>query len=128
LKEFYFISALAKKSDVTTRTIRSYEDQKLIAQMREGTRLLFQPHDRTWLKLILCGKRLGFNFAKILEIVDLYDVASGEGGQLSLLVVKTADRRAHLQQQTQIIEATLSDLESVENRCVERQATLEGRG
>jgi DNA-binding transcriptional MerR regulator len=78
--------------------------------------------------LILCGKRLGFNFAKILEIVDLYDVASGEGGQLSLLVVKTADRRAHLQQQTQIIEATLSDLESVENRCVERQATLEGRG
>jgi DNA-binding transcriptional MerR regulator len=57
LKEFYSISALAKEFDVTTRTIRSYVDQKLIALMRQGTRLLFWPHDRTWLKFIrLVGK------------------------------------------------------------------------
>ena len=128
MKEFYSISALAKEFDVTTRTIRSYEDQKLIAPMRQGTRLLFRPHDRTWLKLNLRGKRLGFNLAEFLEIVDLYDVTPGEDDQLSLLVAKAADRRAHLQQQTQIIEATLNNLESVENRCVERQAALEGRG
>jgi DNA-binding transcriptional MerR regulator len=57
LKKFYSISALAKEFEVTTRTIRSYVDQKLITPMRQGTWLLFWSHDRTWLKLIrLVGK------------------------------------------------------------------------
>jgi len=132
LKEFYSISDLAKEFDVTTRTIRFYEDQKLIAPMRQGTRRLFRPRDRTRLKLILRGKRLGFTLAEISEIVDMYDAAPGEGGQLRLLVAKIADRRAQLQQQMQQqmqdIEATLSDLDTVEDRCIERLAALEGRG
>ena len=128
MKEFYSISDLAKEFDVTTRTIRFYEDQKLIAPMRQGTRRLFRPRDRTRLKLILRGKRLGFTLAEISEIVDMYDAAPGEGGQLRLLVAKISGRRAQLQQQMQDIEATLSDLDTVEDLCVERLAALEGRG
>ena len=89
MREFFTISDLAKEFDVTTRTIRFYEDQNLIAPLREGTRRLFRARDRTRLKLILRGKRLGFTLAEISEIVDMYDAAPGEVGQLRLLISKT---------------------------------------
>ena len=126
VKEFYTISDLAKEFDVTTRTIRFYEDQNLISPLREGTRRLFRARDRTRLKLILRGKRLGFTLAEISEIVDMYDAAPGEVGQLRLLISKIEGRRAQLQQQMQDIEATLSDLSEVENRCRDRLSDLGG--
>ena len=126
MKEFYTISDLAKEFDVTTRTIRFYEDQNLISPLREGTRRLFRARDRTRLKLVLRGKRLGFTLAEILEIVDMYDAAPGEVGQLRLLISKINGRRAQLQQQMQDIEATLSDLSEVENRCRDRLSALGG--
>ena len=126
VREFYTISDLAKEFDVTTRTIRFYEDQNLISPLREGTRRLFRARDRTRLKLILRGKRLGFTLAEISEIVVMYDAAPGEVGQLRLLISKIEGRRAQLQQQMQDIEATLSDLSEVENRCRDRLSALGG--
>ena len=126
MKEFCTISDLAKEFDVTTRTIRFYEDQNLISPLREGTRRLFRARDRTRLKLILRGKRLGFTLAEISEIVVMYDAAPGEVGQLRLLISKIESRRAQLQQQMQDIEATLSDLSEVENRCRDRLSDLGG--
>ena len=126
MKEFYTISDLAKEFDVTTRTIRFYEDQNLISPLREGTRRLFRARDRTRLKLILRGKRLGFTLAEISEIVVMYDAAPGEVGQLRLLISKIESQRAQLQQQMQDIEATLSDLLEVENRCRDRLSALGG--
>ena len=124
--KFYTISDLAKEFDVTTRTIRFYEDQNLISPLREGTRRLFRARDRTRLKLVLRGKRLGFTLAEISEIVVMYDAAPGEVGQLRLLISKIESRRAQLQQQMQDIEATLSDLSEVENRCRDRLSDLGG--
>ena len=124
MKAAYSISDLAAEFDVTTRTIRFYEDQGLIAPLRQGTRRLFRPRDRTRLKLILRGKRLGFSLPEILEIVDMYDAAPGESGQLRLLMSKISDRRAYLRQQLRDIEATWSDLDAVEARCVKRMSAL----
>ena len=61
MKAVYSISDLAAEFKVMTRTIRFYEDQGLIAPLRQGTRRLFRPRDCTRLKLILRGKRLGFS-------------------------------------------------------------------
>lgn len=69
---------------------------------------------------------MGFTLAEISEIVDMYDAAPGEVGQLNLLVAKIADRRAQLWQQMEDIEATLEDLSAVENRCFERLSALGG--
>ena len=56
----------------------------------------------------------------------MYDAAPGEVGQLRLLISKIESRRAQLQQQMQDIEATLSDLSEVENRCRDRLSDLGG--
>ncbi|MCB1842712.1 MAG: MerR family transcriptional regulator, partial [Halioglobus sp.] len=55
----FTISELAQEFDVTTRTIRFYEEKGLIAPRREGRKRLYSPADRVRIKLILRGKRIG---------------------------------------------------------------------
>ena len=59
----YTISDLAREFEVTTRTIRHYEDEGLLNPARQGTARIFSTRDRVRLKLALRGKRLGFTLA-----------------------------------------------------------------
>jgi len=124
MAETHSIADLAKEFGVTTRTIRFYEGEGLLAPKRQGQKRLFAPRDRVRLKLILRGKRLGFSLSEIAEILDLYDAAPGEEGQLSLLLGRIAERRAALKQQRRDIDQTLADLAKVERRCRDRQKQL----
>ena len=120
------ISELAREFDVTTRTIRFYEDEGLLSPERRGQTRLYSPRERVRLRLILRGKRLGFSLAEIKEIFDLYDGAPGEAGQLRHFLGKIAERRRQLEQQREDIEVTLAELASVEARCQGRLAELDG--
>ena len=127
MTETYSITDLAQEFDVTTRTIRFYEDQGLLAPKRRGQTRIYGPRDRTRLKLILRGKRLGFSLGEVREMIDMYDTAPGEKGQLALFIRKIAERRAVLAQQQADIAVTLEELEAVESRCRERLAELAGK-
>ena len=120
MAETYGIAELAREFGVTARTIRHYEDEGLIAPLRDGQRRVYRPRDRTRLRLILRGRRLGFALAEVREIVDLYDAAPGEAGQLEVLLAKIDGRRAELEAKRADIEAALSDLEIVERNCHKR--------
>ncbi|MBI3710917.1 MAG: MerR family DNA-binding transcriptional regulator [Proteobacteria bacterium] len=120
----FTIAELAREFDVTTRTIRFYEAEGLIAPGRRGQTRLFTPRDRVRLKLILRGRRLGFSIGEIREIVDLYDAAPGEAGQLRLFLGKIAERRAALERQRTDIAETLDELAAVEARCRAQLAAL----
>jgi DNA-binding transcriptional MerR regulator len=113
----YSISELAKEFDVTTRTIRFYEDQGLLSPTREGTTRLFSPRDRVRLKLALRGKRLGFSLAEIRELFELYDVSRDEHKQLEEFLVKLERRRARLEQQREDIEVMLNEIDFFANQC-----------
>lgn len=119
------IAEVADEFAVTHRTVRFYEDQGLISPERRGTARMFHPRDRVRLALVLRGKRLGFDLAQIRRIVDMYDQAPGEAGQLRYLLDQIADRRADLEQRRRDIEVTLAELDDVEERC---RATLAGLG
>ena len=85
-KATYSISELASEFDVTTRSIRFYEDQGLLAPRRRGQTRIYSRQDRVRLKLILRGKRLGFSLAETKELFDLWDeTLSGSEKQLKLL-------------------------------------------
>lgn len=53
--EKYKISDLAKEFDITTRSIRFYEDVGLIEPERKGNMRIYQRRDKIRLKLILRG-------------------------------------------------------------------------
>ncbi len=121
----YGIAELAREFDVTTRTIRFYEAEGLIAPIRQGQRRIFTPRDRVRLKLILRGKRLGFSLGEIREIIDLYDRSPGELGQLRFFLDKIRERRGELERQRRDIAETLQELADVESRCLEQLKRLE---
>ncbi len=119
-KATYSISELASEFDVTTRSIRFYEDQGLLSPRRRGQTRIYSRQDRVRLKLILRGKRLGFSLAETKELFDLWDeTLSGSEKQLKLLLDKINQRKMALEQQLNDIAMVQLELESAETRCTE---------
>ncbi|NRA72057.1 MAG: MerR family DNA-binding transcriptional regulator [Gammaproteobacteria bacterium] len=113
----YSISDLAKEFEVTTRSIRFYEDQSLIKPSRRGQTRIYSPQDRVRLKLILRGKRLGFSLAETRRLFDLYDADRSSVQQLHTMLSLIDEKKEHLQQQMEDITVVLMELSSVETRC-----------
>ena len=124
MESLFSIGQLSREFDVTARAIRFYEGEGLLSPKRRGQTRLFDQRDRTRLKLILHGKRLGFSLAEIREIVDMYDAPPGEVRQLKLLIDKIDARRKRLLQQRDDIAVALRELDSVSARCADRLAEL----
>jgi DNA-binding transcriptional MerR regulator len=125
-EETFSIAELAREFDITTRAIRFYEDEGLLAPKRRGQTRIYAPRDRTRLKLILRGKRLGFSLQEIAEMVTMYDATPGEAGQLDLFLKRITERRATLEQQREDIKVTLSELEAAEAAAKKRLKELRG--
>lgn len=113
----YSISDLARELDITTRAIRFYEEQGMLAPERRGQERIYSAKDKTTLKLILRGKRIGFSLAECKELIELYDPASGNRKQLDTFMAKIAERRAQLAQQLLDIEQMQLELDTAEERC-----------
>lgn len=124
MREYYTITELTREFEVSTRTLRFYEDEGLIQPLRRGRTRLFRPADRHLLKQILRGKRLGFSIAEIREIIQMYKEPPGEAGQLRLLIKRVEEKREDLRQKRRDIEETLGELNHVEETCVGRMAEL----
>jgi DNA-binding transcriptional MerR regulator len=120
----FSISELAKEFDVTTRAIRFYEDEKLLMPGRVGRQRRDSARDRVRLKLILRGKRLGFSLSEVREIIDMYDLDSGEAGQLRYFLERISQRRKTLEQQRHDIELTLKELDLIESQCQGRLSSI----
>ena len=118
MSKTYTISDLASEFDVTTRTIRFYEEKGFLKPEREGTRRIFKPSDRTKLRLILRGKRLGFSLDESAEIVLMYGSPRNNRKQLEKLVARIRIQRSGLERQQQDLEIMLTDLQDVEDKCM----------
>ena len=116
----YSITDLAREFDVTTRAIRFYEDQGLLAPSREGSgglRRVYSARDRTRLKLTLRGKRLGFSLAEIKQLLDLYESPVDTMPQLTAFLDSLSTQRQVLERQLEDLNATLQELAQYEQQC-----------
>ena len=109
----FSISDLAQEFALTTRAIRFYEDEGLLTPTRSGRNRIYAARDRTRLKLILRGKRLGLALAEIREILDLYDTNVDEVPQLRKFVEILEARRSALLQQREDIDAVLAEVDGL---------------
>lgn len=117
MTETYTISDLAREFDITTRTIRFYEDKGLLLPSRKGQTRLYTASDRVKLKLILRGKRLGLSLEDSGEIIGMYNPGSDNAEQLKRLLGKIQERRTLLLAQRRDIDILLAELEQAEQRC-----------
>ena len=119
------IGELAREFDVTTRTIRFYEDQGLLSPQRRGQTRVYSAADRTTLKLILRGKRLGFSLAESRDLIRMYRPASDNREQLAALIDKINEKRAQLEQQLTDIQILQGELDDAEARARQAMQHLE---
>lgn len=124
MKKYFSITELTREFGVSTRTLRFYEDEGLIAPERRGRTRLYRAADRHLLAEILRGRRIGFTVAEIREIIQVYKSPPGESGQLELLMRKIDEKRADLRQKRRDIEETLAELDNVEEACLTRLAEI----
>jgi DNA-binding transcriptional MerR regulator len=116
----YSISDLAREFALTTRAIRFYEDEGLLAPSRSGRSRVYGERERVRIKLILRGKRLGLSLSEIRELLDLYEATKSERPQLLKFLQVLSERRAMLKQQQEDIAIVLSEIESLERQCRKR--------
>jgi DNA-binding transcriptional MerR regulator len=117
MSETFSISELSREFEVTTRTIRHYEDLGLLAPSRSGQNRIYSARDRVHLKLILRGRRLGFSLKETGELLELYDAPNGEASQLKRFIGKMRERRNALLEQRRDIDRVLRELDDLEKRC-----------
>lgn len=117
MNEIWSIAELAREFDVTTRTIRFYEDRGLISPERQGQRRIYHPRDRVRLQLVMRGKRLGFSLDEIQQIIDLYDADPTETAQLRHFIDKLRERRESLELQRDDIDTVISEIRERERQC-----------
>jgi len=119
------VGELADELGVTTRTLRFYEAEGLIAPARAGSSRVYDHRDRTRLRLILRGKRFGMSLSEIREIVGMYDgAASSERKQLEILLDRLGEIALDLRARQQDLARTLAEVTEVAEQCRARLSEL----
>jgi len=121
----YSIGELAKEFDITTRSIRFYEDQGLILPTRKGQTRIYNQRDKVRLKLILRGKRLGFSLAETGRLFELYDADKSSATQLETFMNLILQKKEDLKQQLEDIQAVMFELDSLQDNCQEILANID---
>jgi DNA-binding transcriptional MerR regulator len=119
------VRELADELGVTTRTLRFYEAEGLIAPLRQGTNRIYDARDRARLRLILRGRRFGMTLNECREIVDMYDgAATSERRQLQTLLGRLDEVAADLRARQSDLHRTLTEVADVADQCRSRLAEL----
>jgi DNA-binding transcriptional MerR regulator len=122
----YSIGDLASEFGVTTRTIRFYEEKGLLDPERNGKHRVYSPSDRTKLRLILRGKRLGLSLDESAEIILMYGTPGNNRKQLEKLIATIGAKRAELRRQQKDLAAMLRELGAAEKKCRAALGDLQG--
>ena len=120
----YTIGELAKQFDITTRSIRFYEDEGLLSPKRQGQHRIYTNKDQVRLKLVLRGKRLGFSLAETRRLFELYDADNSSAAQLQKVLELIAEKKMSLRQQMEDINVLLTELTGLEQRCQDELETI----
>ena len=87
------IGALAKQLNITTRTIRYYEEIGLMGTIdrRGGTTRSYNKDDVLRLKFILKMKSLGISLKEIQELSDIFDIHEQEFSSITPKLIEILD-------------------------------------
>ncbi|UTR12692.1 MerR family DNA-binding protein [Evansella sp. LMS18] len=94
-ERLFSISELASMFDISSRTIRYYEEVGMLTSERRESlskQRSYTNQERRRLKMILRGKKLGFSLQEIKEMIELYE-SNPEGVEEKSRIIEHADRK-----------------------------------
>ncbi len=108
------IGEMASEFNVSLRTLRFYEDRKLLRPRREGNSRLYSAADRIRMQMILKGKQLGFTLTEIHDLIGNYESSDDFEGKLKpQQIVAQID---HLERQRAEIDSAIARLRATHER------------
>nr|WP_227752008.1 MerR family DNA-binding transcriptional regulator [Viridibacillus sp. JNUCC-6] len=108
------ITDIAKEFDVTTRTIRYYEELGLLSPQRtDAKKRIYTNSDYAKLKLIFRGKRYGFSLDEIKEMVLLFDKDRTGKKQLERTVAYGKLKMAEIDEKMRELQEIRDELETM---------------
>ncbi|MBO6717641.1 MAG: MerR family DNA-binding transcriptional regulator [Rhizobiaceae bacterium] len=107
------IGDMARQFGVTLRALRFYEDKGLISPIRNGATRLYRSADKTRLKFILLGRRVGFSLREVKQMIDLYDPQGSNVRQLKVVLEKSERQRGRLEKQRREIDQAIVDIDGL---------------
>ncbi len=124
--DYFTISQLAGELDISTRSIRFYEEKGMITPRRtQGNQRIYSRRDRARLRLILRGKRFGYSLKEIAEMIGHTDLGMSEAEQIRKSLQygekKLTEIRSHIEE----LEQLENDLNDVKKKLIRRLAELE---
>ena len=122
----FTISQLAQELDISTRSIRFYEEKGLISPQRtEGNQRVYTKRDRARLKLILRGKRFGYTLSEIAEMIGMTDVDIAEEEQIRKSLRYGDKRLKEIQERIFELQQLELEMREVKGKLVQRLQEIE---
>jgi DNA-binding transcriptional MerR regulator len=82
-QDLYSISEIARNFNISTRTLRFYEDKHLLSPHRQGKHRLYDNCHKSDLRILLRYKRLGFDLQTISELLRFYHLEKMNSAELN---------------------------------------------
>jgi DNA-binding transcriptional MerR regulator len=108
------IGEMASEFNVSLRTLRFYEDRKLLRPRRDGNTRLYSSMDRLRMQMIVKGKQLGFTLTEIHELIGNYEMTDDFEGKLKPQQIVT--QIDHLERQRAEIDGAIARLRATHER------------
>jgi DNA-binding transcriptional MerR regulator len=108
------IGEMASEFNVSLRTLRFYEDRKLLRPRREGNTRLYSATDRLRMQMILRGKQLGFTLTEIYDLIGNYE--SSDDFENKLKPQQIVAQIDHLERQRAEIDGAIARLRATHER------------
>ncbi len=122
----YSISDLAREFDISPRTVRFYEEKRLISPKRsKGNQRIYSRRDRARLKLILRGKRFGYSLDEIAEMIGMTDVDMSEAAQIEKSLAYGEKKLSEIRERVRELQLLEQDILNVREKLVKRLKELE---
>jgi len=121
----YTISDLATEFEISSRTIRFYEEKGLISPERtKGNQRKYSRRDHARLKLILRGKRFGYSLDEIAEMIGMTDVNMSEAEQIEKSLAYGEKKLGEIREHIRELEFLEEDILSVKEKLLKTLAKL----
>lgn len=122
----FTISQLARALDISTRSIRFYEEKGLICPQRtSGNQRVYNKRDRVRLKLILRGKRFGYNLTEIAEMIGLTNVDMDETEQIQKSLKYGEKKLTEIHDRISELQKLAQDLTAIKEKLIRRLREIE---
>jgi len=98
--------------EVTPRTLRYYEYSELLQPDREGRARYYGPRERARMKLILRGRKFGFQLEEIRQWLLIYE-QEGDQAQAQIFVDMADRQLVELEKQRDQITEAIDELKAL---------------